>query len=715
MSTLRPVPALAAAVAAFQNRRFPEAMTLCEAILAERPTDAEALHLLGVVLQAAQRSPEAATVLTRAAAVAPDHADIQRNLGAVLAGLGRFAEALPALEKAHALRPEDPGALENLVTALQQTGARARGVELLRPWLQRHPGEARLWYRLGSLLIGLDRSVEAIDALQRCLAIQPDHREANNALGRLQFQRREIAAAAECFRRAIAADPTDAEAHRHLADILSIQCRIAESISHYRQAQALKPDPGIDFVLAANFPAILPDEAAIDEIRTRYDAALDTLIAQPPTLEDPSLEVGETRQFYLAYHGRNDRALQEKLTAAYLAACPSLAWRATYLDGWRPRQRLRIGVVSTYLRRHTVGLVTQGLLDRFDKDRFEILLFRPTQREDATADAIAGAADDTIEIPNRLAAARARIAAAELDLLYFPDIGMAPLTYFLAFARLAPVQCIGWGHPDTTGIPNADYWLSAADWEPPEGDSHYSERLIRLRHPPVYYPRPTGSPPARSRAELGLPANGRLYLAPMSLFKFHPRFDALIARILEADPGAHLLLSTGHAADWNELLRARIARTNPSAAARTRFLPQKSLPDFQALGRLGDAFLDPIYFGGGRTSLDLFAHGVPIVNWPGPFMRSRITNGFYRQMGMTDLVARDHDHYVELALRLARDTDWRTAMRDKVAERSGVLYENEAAVRELEDFFTAAVAAAARGEKLAQWPGDGPHASTSSA
>jgi predicted O-linked N-acetylglucosamine transferase (SPINDLY family) len=337
-------------------------------------------------------------------------------------------------------------------------------------------------------------------------------------------------------------------------------------------------------------------------------------------------------------------------------------------------------------------------LERLDRERFEMILFHPGD----SAIEGTGEGDTAVELPTRIAEARARIAEAKPDLLYFPDIGMSALTYFLAFARLAPVQCIGWGHPDTTGIPNADYWLSAADWEPEDGERHYSERLVRLRHPPVYYPRPA-PPPKKSRAELGLPANGRLYLAPMSLFKFHPQYDAVLARILDADTDAHLLLATGHAPEWNELLQARIAGVSPGAARRLLFLPRLSFPDFQALAALGDAFLDPIYFGGGRTSLDLFAQGVPIVNWPGPFMRSRITYGFYRRMEMTDLVAADHDAYAALALRLARELDWREAMRRKVAERSAVLYENDAAVRELEAFFQAAVEAASDGRRLERW------------
>jgi hypothetical protein len=45
-------------------------------------------------------------------------------------------------------------------------------------------------------------------------------------------------------------------------------------------------------------------------------------------------------------------------------------------------------------------------------------------------------------------------------ILFFQDIGMEHMSYFPAFARLAHVQCVSFGHPDTTGIPNVDYFVS---------------------------------------------------------------------------------------------------------------------------------------------------------------------------------------------------------------------------------------------------------------
>ena len=45
-----------------------------------------------------------------------------------------------------------------------------------------------------------------------------------------------------------------------------------------------------------------------------------------------------------------------------------------------------------------------------------------------------------------------QVRAAALDVLLYPEIGLDPVTYFLSFARLAPVQAVWFGHPDSTGL-----------------------------------------------------------------------------------------------------------------------------------------------------------------------------------------------------------------------------------------------------------------------
>ena len=148
--------------------------------------------------------------------------------------------------------------------------------------------------------------------------------------------------------------------------------------------------------------------------------------------------------FYLAYHGRDDRPLQEAIARFYRSACPALSDNLA-VRARRPDGRIAIGIASTLLRTHTIGRLNRGLIESLDRRRFHVTLIAPDHGDDALAAGIAGAADRVLRLPASLAEARRAIAGLRLDLLFYPDIGMEPMTYFLAFARLAPVQVMTWG------------------------------------------------------------------------------------------------------------------------------------------------------------------------------------------------------------------------------------------------------------------------------
>src|SRR5262249_58393548 len=79
------------------------------------------------------------------------------------------------------------------------------------------------------------------------------------------------------------------------------------------------------------------------------------------------------------------------------------------------------------------------------------------------------------------------ILADALHILIYPEIGMGPVAAQLAAQRLAPAQCNFAGHPETSGYPTLDYFLSSELMEPPDGQQHYTERLVRLPNMSTYY------------------------------------------------------------------------------------------------------------------------------------------------------------------------------------------------------------------------------------
>lgn len=650
---------LARALADHRAGRPEAAEPVYRRLVADDPSCHAAWHLLGIV--ALQRG-EAATALEhieRAAALVPDNGRYATNLGVALATLGRTEAAIAAFERAATLDPTDPEPPFNIATLLHQAGDTAA---------------AERWYR-------------------RALTIGPDHALASNNLGALLKDSGQAEAARTLFERAVAADPDCIEAITNLGRLAEERGDVARARQWFDRALAIAPDEAIRLKRALLLPVVYRDEAEVAETRQEFEAALARAAAAPPQMANPVHE-GSRATFFLAYQGYDDRRVQEQLAALYRGAAPALDFVATHCRAPRRQDgRIRVGFVSKHLCNHTIGKLNRGLIAGLPRADFEVTLFPVGTPDDALAREIAASADRVIPLPQELAEARTIIADQAPNILYYPDIGMEPFTYFLAFARLAPVQCTTWGHPVTSGLDTMDYFISTHAGEVPEADDHYRERLVRFERFSTCYRRPERLPRA-DRAGLGLPAGRTLYLCPQTLFKLHPAMDGALAGIVAADPRALIVLIDMGNAVARDTLERRWRENEPELAGRVLFVPRMSEARFMALLTTADVMLDPFPFCGGNTSLEAFAQDVPIVTLPTRLLRGRLTAALYAQMGLDGAIAASVDDYARLAVAIATEPDRRAALARDIAERSHALFDDAEVIAEFAAFFTKAAQSA---------------------
>ena len=116
------------------------------------------------------------------------------------------------------------------------------------------------------------------------------------------------------------------------------------------------------------------------------------------------------------------------------------------------------------------------------------------------------------------------------------------------------------------------------------------------------------------------------------------------------------------------------------------FLPWLKREAFYALMRKADIYLDTIGFSGFNTAMQAIECGLPVVTLDGRFMRGRLASGILKRMGVTELVARSEDEYVDLAVRLASDTSYNLGVRRHIEATRAVLFNDLAPIRALEDF-----------------------------
>jgi len=629
--------------------------------LAVRPTNSLYLTNLGNSLRALGRLDEARQAFERAIKNQPGYADAHNNLGTVLFAQGKFAEARRCYQTALSHKPEYPDAYINLGSVHQALSEFDEAEAALRNALRLQQGNPLAWNNLGNVFKGRDRCAEAVD----------------------------------CYQKALAFDPSYAPARNNLAVALQAQGRWEAAIEAFDESSNANSTAGLLIKRALVLPVILDSTEQLGRARARFDAELERLLNSPLSVADPFREAGVCT-FHLAYHGINDRERSMRVAAMFSRACPALNYVAPHCLAPTPARaangKLRIGFISSFFHNHSVGRHYGGLIRHLARDRFQVVLLRFPGSDDDFARSLADSADEAITLTPDLAQAREQIARLGLDVLYYTDVGMEPLTYFLAFARLAPVQCVTNGHPVTTGIPTLDYFVSCDAIEPPDAERHYSEQLVRMRNIPNYYEKPRLVGPRMSRSDFGLAPNWHVYLCTQNLCKLHPDFDAILGDILRRDPAGRVILFHGQEQIWSQRLVSRIQRSIPDVAERVGILDHQPNDKFLHLLTLADAVLDSTHFCGGTTTAQALAVGAPIVTLPGEFMRGRITYGCYRQMGMLDCVAKDAADYARIAVRLGTEPAFRARCRAAIFARNSILYDNPGFVRELEEFFPSALA-----------------------
>jgi len=404
---------------------------------------------------------------------------------------GRADQAEPLYRRVLASSARNTDALNLLGVLLCDAGNTDEGVALIRRAVDLAPTISA--YRL-NLAIGLreaGRLDQAFESLQHALRLQPDYADAHYELGQLWRRQDRHAQAEEAFRKVLALVPAHREAWKGLAQTLELRGRMQEAALQYRAYLAAYPDDdGMRYRFATLLPPIPESQPAIVQWRTRLRGELEALLARRMRIADPLNDIGRTL-FFLSYHGLDDRGLLELAARVALHACPALRWEAPFCGRWRgPGPRIRIGFISQFFKDHSIGKTSAGLVERLSRERFAVIaLFVPPLAQDPVAAFIRQRADQSVVLPRSIEGAREAIAALELDVLFYQDIGMEPFTYFLAFSRLAPVQCVSFGHPDTTGVAQMDYFVSSDLYELPGAQASYSERLATLRGLPTlaYY------------------------------------------------------------------------------------------------------------------------------------------------------------------------------------------------------------------------------------
>ncbi len=224
--------------------------------------------------------------------------------------------------------------------------------------------------------------------------------------------------------------------------------------------------------------------------------------------------------------------------------------------------------------------------------------------------------------------------------------------------------------------------------ESENAQQYYTERLFVLDSMPTFQiPYKLLDIPA-SRKEFDLPEGKAIYLCPHRTGKYHPSFDWILNEIGKRDSEGVFVLLIGQDSRGRDMLLKRLrGRLEPAVFQRFRFL--SVLPDdrYRRLCSLATVLLDSPVYAGGLTSFDAFSLCIPEVTLSGPLHTQNFATGIYRCMGMDDLPCQTSDAYVDLAVCLGTDVDYRNNVSERIKANRHKVFAADDIICEHERFF----------------------------
>jgi len=581
--------------------------------------------------------------------------------------------------------PDSPEILADMAEAYKKQRKFDEAVAAGRKALELDPENIRILLILGDIYREWNQSETAVSFYRRALVLDPDSFEAYMRMGRHSLA-----------------------AHMRLGHQMFHKGKSIEARKHFQASMKLDPENLLVKLgnCIAQIPLIHRSTDEIAQVRENYRKALEELcrsidLTNPAARDRAQFLVGSVQPFYLTYQGENNRELQSMygdLMVRVQAACFPKYAKKPPMPPVKSGKPIRVGILSGFFFRHSNWKIPiKGWIENLNREEFQLYGYYTGRKNDEQTET---AKKSFYRFTQNLADEeewRRRILSDRLHILIIPGIGMDGITTRLATLRLAPVQCASWGHPDTSGFPTIDYYLSSDLMEPENGQDHYCEKLIRLPNLSIYF-EPLETPIAPvDRAWFGLRDDLPLFICTQSLFKYLPRYDEVFPRIA-METGACQFAFIGYQGSsapgelflWR--LKQAFSRFGMRMEDYVKMIPPLDTAHYHALNRLADVFLDSIGWSGCNSTMEALACDLPVVTMPGELMRGRHTHAFLKMMDLGDTEGLNMDEYVAIAARLAREPDRRREISEKIARNRHLGCRDMESIRGLEEFIHRAAA-----------------------
>jgi predicted O-linked N-acetylglucosamine transferase (SPINDLY family) len=632
--------------------RLREALSGFNEVILQMPNFAAAYCNRGSVLERLGELQEALASFDRALDRDPLDALAYSNKAAVLVRLGRRRESIEHFERALALNADLITARINCAHVYREEGQAARALAHYDRAIADDSTYPEAFCGRGGALVNMGRMKDASAAFDQALHRKPKYLEALIGKGNALRELRQYEDAIGCYRTATELSPICADAYEGCAFCLLSIGVIEAAIAHYERALQLQPNR--EFVLGMRRHAMMhicewtgfDDDIAAITSGVRADCPVVAPFILLALSDSPDLQ----------------RRAAEIWVREKCAPGGSVGEISHSING-----KIRVGYFSADFRAHPVALLIAELIERHDRERFEIIgfAFGPSS-DDPVRSRLRRAFDAFVEVQGKSDEEIVRLSRS-MGIDIAVDLGG-----FTVFARteifaqrVAPLQLSYLGYLGTMAASYMDYLVADPVLIDERYRAAYAEKIVYLPSYQVNDSHRTIADYRFSRMELGLPANGFVFACFNATYKLTPAVFEAWMRILARVEGSCLYLYVD-----NEIAQGNLQRYAVQFGADPRrlvFGTRIPLDRYLARFAATDLFLDTAPYNAGTTASDALFAGLPVLTRRGESMAARMAASLLTSIGLPELITTTMRDYEDMAVRLAMDPELLDNIRRRLA------------------------------------------------
>lgn len=537
---------------------------------------------------------------------------------------------------------------------LFQSGERRKGIEFLAKSALRYPKAGNVQQAAGMVYYLDAKILEAEIYFKRAYELDPDNAVHLNSLGKVYAETGRLEEGKLLVERSLEKSAVFAESWVTYSVILSKSGEHRLALQALDKAIQLNPE-NADYVIQKGVLLRAADpeasfeylRAAVEKFPMRFD--LHQLACADANYLD---RISENEVIIL----HRDFAAKIQARLQPLDECQN--------DLSRPDRPLRIGVLSSDMRTHSVSFFLIPLLKALKSKGHSIFCFN-----------LMGNVDEISKIYQKEFTFRKReathalgvaqkILADKIDIL----IETNGLTYGgmqeISALRPAPIIVSAIGYPQTTASQRIQYRLGDFDSDPPAADQDYSEKLMRLDRPFLCYE------PLRSLPPIGPEREGPIVFGSFnSSAKINATTMSRWAKILVAVPDSRLVVKSLDFKHPENRSRILGLAKKYGIESRIEILdPIKEQQDHLMSYQHVDIGLDPVPYNGTTTTIEAMLMGVPVICEWGAVHRSRISAMLVKAVGHPEWAGDSEADLIQIAQDLAKNLSAIRAGREELRE-----------------------------------------------